>query len=450
MFSFRHFLSILALVTAFVPAAYRAEAVTQNQNQELQPKEEQKPARVATVGKRVARVEGVPGKYVALTFDDGPSATLTPRVLDILKANNARGTFFVLGRNAAAHKDILRRAEAEGSEIGVHTWSHPQLTRISAERVHDEISRTVNVIEQALGHKPVVMRPPYGASNAALVNKMFDNYGMRSILWDVDTLDWKHHNPARTVEAADKHARSGSIILVHDIHATTVDAIDALVKTLQAKGYTFVTVSDLIEMAETGTDALVLQRHRNPGTALAGGATPAAAPALPQFEDDMIAEVVEDDEPVPTTIAKAPTPTPAAPGSATITGTASSAPAPTEVTAVAALPVLPGTATIPAPSYAPAEQEPDVPTLVHVPAVDTAPALPAPTKGTSADSEVLTALKISADQADIPLPATLPSAGSATGTHSGLTHKQTEQQLPDLPPSYELPPLLPESDNLLN
>ncbi|MGN0810578.1 MAG: polysaccharide deacetylase family protein [Akkermansia muciniphila] len=406
MFSFRHFLSILALVTALVPAAYRAEAVTQNQNQELQPREEQKPAPVTAVGKRVARVEGVPGKYVALTFDDGPSATLTPRVLDILKANNARGTFFVLGRNAAAHKDILRRAEAEGSEIGVHTWSHPQLTRLSAERVHDEISRTVNVIEQALGHKPVVMRPPYGASNAALVNNIFDNYGMRSILWDVDTLDWKHHNPARTVEAADKHARSGSIILVHDIHATTVDAIDALVKTLQAKGYTFVTVSDLIQMAESGTDALVLQRLRNPGAALAGEA---AAPSLPQFEDDLIAEAVEDDEPAQPAVAAASVPAPAAPGAAAISG---------------------------APSIKPTDAAKPV-------------SLPAATPLPDAEPIAAKAKKIQVSLPSLPEPPTLIKAAPVQSSEDSLTRKSTDQEMPALPPACELPPLFLDNDNMV-
>lgn len=401
MFPFRQFLSIIALVTAFGPTY----AVTQNQNQELQPRQEEQPAPVTTVGKRVARVEGVPGKYVALTFDDGPSATLTPRVLDILKANNARGTFFVLGRNAAAHKDILRRAESEGSEIGVHTWSHPQLTRISAERVHDEISRTVNVIEQALGHKPVVMRPPYGATNASLVSNIFDTYGMRSILWDVDTLDWKHHNPARTIEAADKHARSGSIILVHDIHATTVDAIDALVKTLQAKGYTFVTVSDLIQMAESGTDALVLQRLRNPGAALAGEA---AAPSLPQFEDDLIAEAVEDDEPEQPAMAAASVPTPAAPGAAVISG---------------------------APSSKPAVAEPAT--------LPTTPALP------EAKPIAAAAKKIQVSLPSLPEPPTLIKTAPVQRREDSLTHKATEQELPALPPACELPPLFLDNDNMV-
>lgn len=402
MFPFRQFLSIIALVTAFGPTY----AVTQNQNQELQPRQEEQPAPVTTVGKRVARVEGVPGKYVALTFDDGPSATLTPRVLDILKANNARGTFFVLGRNAAAHKDILRRAESEGSEIGVHTWSHPQLTRISAARVHDELSRTVNVIEQALGHKPVVMRPPYGATNASLVSNIFDTYGMRSILWDVDTLDWKHHNPARTIEAADKHARSGSIILVHDIHATTVDAIDALVKTLQAKGYTFVTVSDLIQMAESGTDALVLQRLRNPGAALAGEA---AAPSLPQFEDDLIAEAVEDDEPAQPAVAAASVPAPAAPGAAAISGV---------------------------PSIKPTDAAKPV-------------SLPAATPLPDAEPIAAKAKKIQVSLPSLPEPPTLIKAAPVQSSEDSLTRKSTDQEMPALPPACELPPLLLDNDNIV-
>jgi peptidoglycan/xylan/chitin deacetylase (PgdA/CDA1 family) len=192
-------------------------------------------------------VHGV-GRTVALTFDDGPSAKLTPQLLDMLKARGIHATFFVVGQNAAEYPDILKRAVAEGHEIGNHSWSHPQLTRLSAAGFTAQIEKTNAAIRAAIGHDPVLIRPPYGATNAKLNHLFEDKYGMKVILWSVDPLDWKYRNSAHVEREILAQTTPGAIILSHDIHATTVAAMPATLDALLAKGYKFVTVSELIAM----------------------------------------------------------------------------------------------------------------------------------------------------------------------------------------------------------
>lgn len=244
----------------------------------------------AAPGLRVSRVH-VPGMYVALTFDDGPAPATTPKVLDILKRNNAVGTFFVLGENASRNRSLVARAAAEGNEIGVHTWSHIKMTGCSLEKVDSEISRTAAVITDITGRAPLVMRPPYGATNGGLVNRMKAQFGMRSILWDVDTLDWKHPGVQKVINTAVGQAKPGSIILVHDIHASTVAALEGIVQGLQARGFKLVTVSQLIALANR-----------------AAGQSTDAAPTAPS------APAVAPEAPAPAPVAEpevTPTPSPA-------------------------------------------------------------------------------------------------------------------------------------------
>lgn len=223
------------------------------------------------VGLRVARVP-VSGMYVALTFDDGPSPATTPQALEILRRNGAHGTFFVTGANASRHQALLARMAAEGHEIGVHSWTHAQLTRCSAAKVDHEIADTAEVIRRATGQAPKLMRPPYGATNAALNKRMMADYGLRTILWDVDTLDWRHPGVQRVIDTAVGKARPGSIILVHDIHASTIAALEGIVQGLQARGFKLVTVSQLIALSRSGAEP--------PATSPA--APPAAEPAAPE------------------------------------------------------------------------------------------------------------------------------------------------------------------------
>lgn len=247
-------------------------------------------------GARIARVS-VPGKYVALTFDDGPSAAYTPKVLDILRQHGAKATFFVLGENAARNKAILARAAAEGHEIGSHTWSHVKLTGKSRDTIISEMNRTSEVVRQATGHLPCVMRPPYGATNKDVTSFMMQQYGMPSILWDVDTVDWKHPGVGTVISRAVNGARSGSIILLHDIHGSTLAAVEGVVKGLQARGFKLVTVSELIRL---GRDAAGAPASKEPGMANTPPPTdggPEPEPTRPTPSDPPSPQPVEPQKP---------------------------------------------------------------------------------------------------------------------------------------------------------
>lgn len=198
-------------------------------------------------GLKVSHVS-VPGNYVALTFDDGPNPALTPRVLDILNQYGAKATFFVVGRSVEKNSHILARAVAEGHEIGAHTWSHIKMTTSGSQRVVNEMDRTNAAIQAATGLFPKIMRPPYGAVNTNLVSLMKSRYGMSTIMWDVDTRDWQHPGVDVVVQRAVGRATPGSIILLHDIHESTLRAVEGVVSGLQARGFRMVTVSQLLAL----------------------------------------------------------------------------------------------------------------------------------------------------------------------------------------------------------
>ena len=190
----------------------------------------------------------VDGPYLAMTFDDGPHPVLTPKLLDILKARGIKATFFVIGQNAEKYPDIVRRIVAEGHEIANHTWSHPQLTKIAPGALHDEITKTSEVLADITSHPPTLMRPPYGATSPLINQWLSHDLGMKVIIWSVDPLDWRYHDSARVQSTILAGASPGAIILSHDIHATTVAAMPETLDRLLAKGFQFVTVSELIAM----------------------------------------------------------------------------------------------------------------------------------------------------------------------------------------------------------
>lgn len=190
----------------------------------------------------------VDGPYIAMTFDDGPSAELTPKLLDALKQRGIKATFFMVGQCVAQNPDIVRRMVDEGHEVANHSWNHPALTKLGPDGVKRQLSDTSDMIFRACGVRPVVMRPPYGATNATLNKRINDEYGMKVVLWSVDPLDWKYRNADRVYNSITQAAQPGSIILAHDIHASTVAAMPRVFDTLLAKGYKFVTVSELIAM----------------------------------------------------------------------------------------------------------------------------------------------------------------------------------------------------------
>jgi peptidoglycan/xylan/chitin deacetylase (PgdA/CDA1 family) len=190
----------------------------------------------------------VDGPYIALTFDDGPNATLTPKLLDLLAARHLKATFFVVGQNAAEFPDILKRAVREGHEIANHSWSHPNLAKMSDEAVRRELQKTDDAIVAATGKRPTLLRPPYGSITARQKKWIHDEFGYRIIIWDVDPLDWKRPGPSVVMARILKETTAGSIVLSHDIHPPTIEAMPATFDQLIKKGFKSVTVTELLAM----------------------------------------------------------------------------------------------------------------------------------------------------------------------------------------------------------
>jgi len=192
--------------------------------------------------KPVVVPEGTTGKkLIALTFDDGPSPANTGRLLDILKEKNVKATFFVLGNLAERNPALVQREEAEGHEVGSHTPYHNQQTKLSPAGIQSEAATMNQIFINVLGHSPVFTRPPYGSVN----DSVRANLNQPLILWSIDPEDWKYRNAATVRANVVRNAHDGAIALMHDIHATTVDAVPGIIDDLRAQGYEFLTVSEL-------------------------------------------------------------------------------------------------------------------------------------------------------------------------------------------------------------
>jgi peptidoglycan-N-acetylglucosamine deacetylase len=221
----------------------------------------------------------VDGPYIAMTFDDGPSAALTPKLLDLLAAHHIKATFFVIGENVAEHPEIVARAAREGHEIANHSWSHPNFGKMSDESVRRQLQQTDDAIKNATGKRPTLLRPPYGSITAREKRWIHDEFGYDIILWDVDPYDWKRPGPAVVRARILKETRPGSIVLSHDIHPGTIEAMPSTFDELEAKGFKFVTVSELIGMAVAQPSHSASQPHENvPGSSM-GSPSPTPSPA---------------------------------------------------------------------------------------------------------------------------------------------------------------------------
>lgn len=180
-------------------------------------------------------------KRAALTFDDGPHPTYTPKLLDGLAERNVKVTFFVIGECAANYPEILKRMSDEGHIIGNHTYSHVQLSCISQEKAITEITNTNNIIKEATGSLPKYIRPPYGSLPKSLKSET----ELTPVLWNVDPRDWSVLNTNSVVNHVVKNAKDGSIILLHDIFDTSVDAALLIIDKLTQEGFEFVTIDEL-------------------------------------------------------------------------------------------------------------------------------------------------------------------------------------------------------------
>jgi peptidoglycan/xylan/chitin deacetylase (PgdA/CDA1 family) len=180
---------------------------------------------------------------VALTFDDGPAAS-TEELLEILAARKVRVTFFVVGENVAEHPELVRREHEAGHEIGDHSYTHADLGTSSREKVVSELTRTQEAVRRASGVTPKLLRPPYGSVSKRLT-KAAREQGLAQILWTVDPLDWSHRDSRYVEKRVLKAVKPGYVVLLHDIHPTTVKAVPRIIDRLAAQGYAFVTVSEL-------------------------------------------------------------------------------------------------------------------------------------------------------------------------------------------------------------
>ncbi len=180
---------------------------------------------------------------VALTFDDGPGP-YTSRLLDCLEKYGAKATFFMVGSNVSNYKSVVKRMATLGCELGNHSYSHSYMTSLSDSARRSEVSKTNSAIKSAAGRLPTLFRLPYGAG--ASDSSVLASLGLPSIYWSIDTRDWANTgNPQHTVNAVLNSVKNGDIILMHDIHKSTVIAAETIIPSLIKKGYQLVTVSQL-------------------------------------------------------------------------------------------------------------------------------------------------------------------------------------------------------------
>lgn len=177
---------------------------------------------------------------VALTFDDGPGER-TGELLAQLEKYNAHATFFMQGKNIPGKEDFVKKMKETGCELGNHSYDHPQLTKLSADKIANQIGTTNDLIQQAAGSTATVMRPPYGAINDTVRSSV----GLPMILWSIDTLDWKTRNAQSSIDMVMNDVQDGDVILMHDIHTESIDAALVLIPKLEEAGYQLVTVSEM-------------------------------------------------------------------------------------------------------------------------------------------------------------------------------------------------------------
>lgn len=183
------------------------------------------------------------GRRIAITFDDGPHPKLTPRVLEILKERNIYSTFFQIGQNVSHFPEVSAQVLAAGHELGNHSLTHPQMNKLSPERAAYEIQRTQDLIGEATGFAPVWFRPPYGAFSKKTQGELASSRGLGVMYWSVDPDDWKEPGADVIVQRIVSQTVPGSIILCHDIHGQTVDALPRILDSLLERGFEFTTVS---------------------------------------------------------------------------------------------------------------------------------------------------------------------------------------------------------------
>ncbi|WP_297209406.1 polysaccharide deacetylase family protein [uncultured Flavonifractor sp.] len=195
----------------------------------------------APVSETEEPVEDGGRKLIALTFDDGPRRSTTTALLDGLAERGVKATFFLIGAQVEDNRDVVRRMDREGHQIGIHTFDHVQLTELNRADFDAQVEKTRSILRATLEHNDFLLRPPYGI----LDDSVKAWAGCPIILWSIDPEDWRDQDTGRVTEEVVTEARDGGIILMHDIFPESVEAALAIVDALHTQGYYFCTIEEL-------------------------------------------------------------------------------------------------------------------------------------------------------------------------------------------------------------
>lgn len=198
--------------------------------------------RIVALKKELPAAAYVTDKKVAITFDDGPNENYTAKLLEGLKERGVFATFFLLGTEVEKYPELVKQIYAEGHLIGTHSYQHVDLCNLTDEKAIEQIVKTNQVIEKITGECPQFIRPPFGSWKKELDY----NITMIEVLWDVDPKDWCTNNTDCIVKRVVKNVKDGDIILLHDASSSSVEAALQIIDCLQAEGYQFVTVEELV------------------------------------------------------------------------------------------------------------------------------------------------------------------------------------------------------------
>lgn len=227
---------------------------------------------------------------VALTWDDGPKSSVGNHLMDVLEANNGRGTFFVVGERIDKDPDEVKRMVADGHEVGNHSWDHDEkLSKKGVDYIRSEFDKTNQKVQELTGVTPTLARLPGGIASEDVKSTLT----MPMIFWSIDTLDWKTKNAQSTIDAIQGNIKDGDIILMHELYDATSQACDTVIPWLNQQGYQMVTVSELIQFrqaAVAGGNGKQYSAFRPQPTEAAPATEAPPADAAPATEVDPTAE----------------------------------------------------------------------------------------------------------------------------------------------------------------
>lgn len=195
-------------------------------------------------------------KEAALTFDDGPDNVFTPKILDILKENNIKATFFIVGTRAQANPDMVKRILNEGHSIGNHSWDHADLDKLSSDKIKSEIKKTDDLLSSIIGYHPSIVRPPYGAADKNVIEEI-SSMGFNIVDWSVDTRDWAGTPVPIIMSYVKQELQPGGIILQHcaggkrEDLSNTVTALPEIIGYLKSGGYNFVRIPKMLNISSS-------------------------------------------------------------------------------------------------------------------------------------------------------------------------------------------------------